>query len=138
MPAVHSTNPLLKVMLPPVNGHLLELRDETGAVATRVYLTGDTMLFDGLDEIGRRHPDIDTAVVHLGVTTLPGGFVVTMTGPTASSVCAASRRAPPCPCTTTTTACSSPVSTTSAPPSTVPGSRWTFAMPTAAPPCPSR
>ena len=80
MPAVHSTNPLLKVMLPPVNGHLLELRDETGAVTTRVYLTGDTMLFDGLDEIGRRHPDIDTAVVHLGGTTLPGGFVVTMTG----------------------------------------------------------
>jgi L-ascorbate metabolism protein UlaG (beta-lactamase superfamily) len=60
-------------------GSLLELVDD-GRPAVRVYVTGDTMLHPGLDEIARRHPDIDCAVLHLGGTTLPGGFVVTMTG----------------------------------------------------------
>jgi L-ascorbate metabolism protein UlaG (beta-lactamase superfamily) len=77
LPGVHSTNPVLKAMLPPVMGSLLELADGDG-VRLRVYLTGDTMVFDGIDEIGRRHPDIDAAVLHVGRTTLPGGFVVTM------------------------------------------------------------
>jgi L-ascorbate metabolism protein UlaG (beta-lactamase superfamily) len=80
LPGVHSTKPVLKALLPPVMGSLLELSDDSGTVTNRVYVTGDTMLFDGLDEIARRHPDIDTAIVHLGGTTLPGGFVVTMTG----------------------------------------------------------
>jgi L-ascorbate metabolism protein UlaG (beta-lactamase superfamily) len=80
MPGVHSRNRLLRLALPPVMGSLLELVDASGATVAQIYLTGDTMLFDGIDEIGRRHPDIDTAVVHLGGTTLPGGLVVTMTG----------------------------------------------------------
>ncbi|HEU5034933.1 MAG TPA: MBL fold metallo-hydrolase [Mycobacteriales bacterium] len=80
LPGVHSTNALVRALLPPVMGALLELTDWTGTPALRVYLTGDTMVFDGLDEIGRRHPDIDAAVVHGGGTTLPGGVVVTMTG----------------------------------------------------------
>lgn len=80
MPGVHSRNRLLRLALPPVMGALLELVDGNGTTAAQVYVTGDTMLFDGLDEIARRHPDIDTAVVHLGGTTLPGGAVVTMTG----------------------------------------------------------
>jgi L-ascorbate metabolism protein UlaG (beta-lactamase superfamily) len=33
-----------------------------------VYLSGDTLTGDHLDEIARRHPDIDVAVVHLGGT----------------------------------------------------------------------
>jgi L-ascorbate metabolism protein UlaG (beta-lactamase superfamily) len=47
---------------------------------TRVYLSGDTLLVDELAEIGARYPGIDTAVLHLGGTTLPGGLVVTMDG----------------------------------------------------------
>jgi len=80
LPGVHSTNVVLKALLPPVMGSMIELVAPGGEVRTRVYVSGDTMLFDGLDEIGRRHPDIGTAVVHIGGTTLPGGFVVTMTG----------------------------------------------------------
>jgi L-ascorbate metabolism protein UlaG (beta-lactamase superfamily) len=80
LPGVHSTNAVVRALLPPVMGSLLELLDESGAPITCVYITGDTMLFDGIDEIARRHPDIDTAIVHTGGTTLPGGLVVTMTG----------------------------------------------------------
>lgn len=67
-------------LLPPVMGSLLEFGDTTGAVEQRVYLTGDTLMYDGVREIARRHPDIHLAVVHLGGTTLPGGMVVTMDG----------------------------------------------------------
>jgi L-ascorbate metabolism protein UlaG (beta-lactamase superfamily) len=61
-------------------GSLVELGDTSGDVAHRVYLTGDTLMFDGISEIARRCPDLDLAVVHLGGTTLPGGLVVTMDG----------------------------------------------------------
>jgi L-ascorbate metabolism protein UlaG (beta-lactamase superfamily) len=37
-------------------------------------------VYDGLDEIARRFPAADLAVLHLGGTRLPGGFVVTMDG----------------------------------------------------------
>jgi hypothetical protein len=40
----------------------------------------NTMVFVGLDAIAERHGPVDAAVVHLSGTTLPGGFVVTMTG----------------------------------------------------------
>ncbi|MEV7991281.1 MBL fold metallo-hydrolase [Streptomyces sp. NPDC086077] len=68
----------LRMLLPPVMGSLLELGDRSGRTRLVVYLTGDTLLYDGLREIPRRCPDISLAVVHLGGTTLPGGFLVTM------------------------------------------------------------
>ena len=37
-----------------------------GAVRRRLYLRGDTLTGEHLDQISERHPDIDTAVVHLG------------------------------------------------------------------------
>ncbi len=48
-------------------GTLLEHRRD-GQVRRRVYLSGDTLTGDHLDEIAARHPDIDVAVVHLGGT----------------------------------------------------------------------
>jgi L-ascorbate metabolism protein UlaG (beta-lactamase superfamily) len=39
-----------------------------GAVRRRIYLSGDTFTGKHLDEIRKRHPDSDTAVVHLGGT----------------------------------------------------------------------
>ncbi|HLM20141.1 MAG TPA: MBL fold metallo-hydrolase, partial [Propionibacteriaceae bacterium] len=36
----------------------------------RVYLSGDTLTGEHLDEIRERHPEIDAAVVHLGGTRL--------------------------------------------------------------------
>jgi L-ascorbate metabolism protein UlaG (beta-lactamase superfamily) len=79
LPGTHAPR-LISRLLPPVMGSLLEFGDTTGAVARRVYLTGDTLMYDGIHDIARRCPDIDLAVVHLGGTTLPGGLVVTMDG----------------------------------------------------------
>jgi L-ascorbate metabolism protein UlaG (beta-lactamase superfamily) len=80
MPGRHAGNRLLRRMLPPVMGSLLEFGPVRGPVRIRLYISGDTLLFDGLDEIGRRYPDMDLAVLHLGGTVLPGGILLTMDG----------------------------------------------------------
>jgi L-ascorbate metabolism protein UlaG (beta-lactamase superfamily) len=66
LPGIHARG-LMGALLPPVMGSLLEHR-VAGEVVRRVYLSGDTLTGDHLDEIARRHPDIDVAVVHLGGT----------------------------------------------------------------------
>ena len=68
LPAVHAYGVLGK-LLPPVMGSLLVHR-VAGDVRRRVYLSGDTLTGEHLDKIRERHPDIDTAVVHLGGTRL--------------------------------------------------------------------
>ncbi|MDX6324638.1 MAG: hypothetical protein QOK15_992 [Nocardioidaceae bacterium] len=66
LPAIHARG-LMGALLPPVMGSLLEHRAD-GEVRRRVYVSGDTLTGDHLDEIARRHPDLDAAVVHLGGT----------------------------------------------------------------------
>ena len=66
-------------LLPPVMGSLLEHTAADGAT-TRVYVSGDTLTGAHLDEIARRHPDVDVAVVHLGGTRVLA-HTVTMDGP---------------------------------------------------------
>ncbi|MEU6095122.1 MBL fold metallo-hydrolase [Streptomyces sp. NPDC047079] len=78
LPGRHAGDPVLRRLLPPVMGSLLEFGPVSGGVRHRMYVSGDTLLFDGLDEIGSRWPDIDLSVLHLGGTRLPGGFLVTM------------------------------------------------------------
>jgi L-ascorbate metabolism protein UlaG (beta-lactamase superfamily) len=68
LPGIHARGALSRV-LPPVMGSLLEHRGSDGRVL-RVYLSGDTLTGDHLDEVHRRHPDIDVAVVHLGGTRI--------------------------------------------------------------------
>ncbi|MFJ9197724.1 MBL fold metallo-hydrolase [Streptomyces flaveolus] len=80
LPGRHAGHPALRRLLPPVMGSLLEVGPADAPPLHRLYVSGDTLLFDGLDEIARRFPDLDLAVLHLGGTTLPGGFVVTMDG----------------------------------------------------------
>ncbi|MFE0823020.1 MBL fold metallo-hydrolase [Streptomyces sp. NPDC058847] len=80
LPGRHAGHPVLRRLLPPVMGSLLEFGPATGPPRHRLYVSGDTLLFDGLDDIARHFPDLDLAVLHLGGTTLPGGFVVTMDG----------------------------------------------------------
>jgi L-ascorbate metabolism protein UlaG (beta-lactamase superfamily) len=80
VPGAHSANPVIRALLPPVMGSVLEVAGQDGTVIRRIYVSGDTIVFDGLDAIARRHGPLDTAVLHVGGTTLPGGFVVTMTG----------------------------------------------------------
>ncbi|WP_228927749.1 MBL fold metallo-hydrolase [Streptomyces sp. DH7] len=79
MPGRHALGPL-RGLLPRVMGSMLEFGPAGGQVRLRVYISGDTLLFDGVDEIARRYPDTDVAVLHLGGTRLPGGLVVTMDG----------------------------------------------------------
>jgi L-ascorbate metabolism protein UlaG (beta-lactamase superfamily) len=68
LPGIHARG-VMGALLPPVMGSLLEHRVD-GAVRRRVYISGDTLTGDHLDEIARRHPDIDVAVVHLGGTRI--------------------------------------------------------------------
>ncbi|GHJ05397.1 MBL fold metallo-hydrolase [Streptomyces olivaceus] len=77
LPGRHAPGPA-RFLLPPVMGSLLEFGDRSGETRLIVYLSGDTLMYDGLHEIAERFPDIHLAVLHLGGTTLPGGLVVTM------------------------------------------------------------
>lgn len=75
----HSPRPLTR-LLPPVMGSLLEFADPSGEVLRRIYLSGDTLPFEGIPLIREHIGEVDRAVLHLGGTTLPGGLVVTMDG----------------------------------------------------------
>ena len=78
MPAKHATEEAVNELLMPVNGHLLDF-SRSGDQLYRLYITGDTMLVDSLEEIPRRYPDIDLGLIHTGGTTFLV-TVVTMTG----------------------------------------------------------
>lgn len=78
VPGIHAGTAPLRRLLPPVMGSIVEFGSADGEIGLRVYLSGDTLPFDGLREITERYPDIHLAVVHLGGTRLPGGFIVTM------------------------------------------------------------
>lgn len=59
-------------------GSLLQFSTVAGPVTHQLYISGDTLLVEELKEIPLRFPGIDTSVLHLGGTTLPGGLMVTM------------------------------------------------------------
>ncbi|GAA2229708.1 MBL fold metallo-hydrolase [Streptomyces nogalater] len=80
LPGRHAGHPVLRGLLPPVMGTMIEFGPVGGPARLRLYVSGDTLLYDGLEEIGRRFPAADLAVLHLGGTRLPGGFLVTMNG----------------------------------------------------------
>lgn len=75
MPGLHGPGPL-KFALPPVMGSMLEFEAWTGEgageTALRLYITGDTLMHDDLQEIPRRFPGIDLALLHLGGTRILG------------------------------------------------------------------
>jgi L-ascorbate metabolism protein UlaG (beta-lactamase superfamily) len=68
---------LLSKLLPPVMGSILDF--STPRRRHRIYVSGDTMVFDQLREIPRRFGDIDLALLHLGGTRVVG-VTVTMDG----------------------------------------------------------
>ncbi|MEU0168408.1 MBL fold metallo-hydrolase [Streptomyces iakyrus] len=80
LPARHAGHAVLRRLLPPVMGSMLEFGPAGGPPRMRLYISGDTLVYDGLDEITDHFPAADLAVLHLGGTRLPGGFVVTMDG----------------------------------------------------------
>jgi L-ascorbate metabolism protein UlaG (beta-lactamase superfamily) len=79
LPGTHAPGALQR-LLPPVMGSLLEFRDPGGETVRRLYVSGDTLPFDGMRAIREHIGEVDRAVLHLGGTTLPGGIVVTMDG----------------------------------------------------------
>ena len=79
LPGRHSPK-FARRLLPPVMGSMLEFGPIGGPPCLRVYISGDTLLIDELQEIPVRYPRIDTGIFHLGGTTLPGGLMVTMNG----------------------------------------------------------
>jgi L-ascorbate metabolism protein UlaG (beta-lactamase superfamily) len=76
MPGTHAPGPLRKA-LPPVMGSMLEFAGAEGGVRLRMYITGDTLVYDRLKEIPERYPEIDLALLHLGGTRVLG-LLVTM------------------------------------------------------------
>jgi L-ascorbate metabolism protein UlaG (beta-lactamase superfamily) len=78
MPGKHATDEAVDELLMPVNGHLLDFSRNDDRLY-RLYITGDTMVVDSLEEIPRRYPGIDLGLIHTGGTTFLV-TVVTMTG----------------------------------------------------------
>ncbi len=73
MPGKHAPQPL-DALLPPVMGSMLEF-EGGGRKPFRVYITGDTLVHDRLEDIPRRYPEIDLALLHLGGTRVLGVLV---------------------------------------------------------------
>lgn len=78
MPGKHAPG-LLLPLFPPVMGSMLEFQTSTGKRTLRLYITGDTLIFDQLKEIPQRYPEIDLALLHLGGTRI-FGILLTMDG----------------------------------------------------------
>ncbi|MDX2231114.1 MAG: MBL fold metallo-hydrolase [Leptolyngbyaceae cyanobacterium bins.349] len=70
VPARHGP-PVINKALPCVMGSLLELQTD-GTSRFRIYITGDTLIYDDIKEIPKRFPDIDLALLHLGGTQVFG------------------------------------------------------------------
>ncbi|MGV0835707.1 MBL fold metallo-hydrolase [Mycolicibacterium thermoresistibile] len=84
LPGRHAPSPIHR-MLPPVMGSMIEVSGVDDEVR-RLYISGDTLVVEELDEIPRRFGAVDAGVVHLGGTRLPFGrhlpigLTVTMDG----------------------------------------------------------
>jgi L-ascorbate metabolism protein UlaG (beta-lactamase superfamily) len=80
MPGQHAPG-ALTIALPQVMGSLLELGADAEPMGDqaqlRLYITGDTIIYEGLRDIPERHPQIDVALLHLGGTRVMG-LTVTM------------------------------------------------------------
>jgi L-ascorbate metabolism protein UlaG (beta-lactamase superfamily) len=66
LPAVHARG-VLGRLLPPVMGSWIE-HAVNGEVRQRIYISGDTLTGDHVDEVRQRHPEVDVVIVHLGGT----------------------------------------------------------------------
>ena len=76
MPGKHGPG-IMNSLLPSVMGSMLEFQDNSGKTLLRLYITGDTLIHEHLQEIPQRYPDIDLALLHLGGTRI-FGILLTM------------------------------------------------------------
>jgi L-ascorbate metabolism protein UlaG (beta-lactamase superfamily) len=76
MPGQHGPG-IVDFALPPVMGSMLDFEKLGGERLLRMYITGDTLINDDLNEIPKRFPGVDLALLHLGGTRVMG-ILVTM------------------------------------------------------------
>ena len=74
MPGKHGP-PIVDMALPDVMGSMLDFDDAEGGRLMRMYITGDTLIFDEINEIPKRYPGVDLALLHLGGTRVLGVLV---------------------------------------------------------------
>jgi L-ascorbate metabolism protein UlaG (beta-lactamase superfamily) len=70
----------MQALLPSVMGSVLDFGPGKGEPTYRMYISGDTLVYDDLKAIPQRFPGIDLALLHLGGTRILGVFKVTMDG----------------------------------------------------------
>jgi L-ascorbate metabolism protein UlaG (beta-lactamase superfamily) len=76
MPGRHGPA-LIDFAMPDVMGSMLEFRARPDADPVRLYISGDTLSIDELEEIPERYREIDLGILHLGGTKIHG-LTVTM------------------------------------------------------------
>ncbi len=76
MPGKHGPG-IMNSVLPSVMGSMLEFQNNAGNTLVRLYISGDTLLFEDLQQIPQQYPDIDLAMLHLGGTRI-FGILLTM------------------------------------------------------------
>lgn len=70
----------MQALLPSVMGSVLDFGPDTATPSYRMYISGDTLVYDDLKNIPQRFPGVDLALLHLGGTRILGVFKVTMDG----------------------------------------------------------
>lgn len=65
MPARHGPRGVA-LLLPPVIGTMLDFEQGPAGAAYRIYISGDTLVYDDIAQIPQRFPDVDLALLHLG------------------------------------------------------------------------
>jgi len=75
MPGRHGPIPFA-ALLPSVMGSMLDFSSAAGRY--RIYVSGDTLVYDDIEDIPRRFPGVDLALLHLGGTRILGILKVTM------------------------------------------------------------
>jgi L-ascorbate metabolism protein UlaG (beta-lactamase superfamily) len=75
-PGRHGPFPI-SIFLPQVMGSILDFQNINRSDLLRIYVTGDTMIFNDIKDISKRFPNVDIALLHLGGTTIMG-IMVTM------------------------------------------------------------
>ena len=76
MPGQHGPG-MVDFALPPVMGSMLDFEHADGGPMLRMYISGDTLIHDDLNEIPKRFPGVNIALLHLGGTRVLG-ILVTM------------------------------------------------------------
>jgi L-ascorbate metabolism protein UlaG (beta-lactamase superfamily) len=70
----------MQALLPAVMGSVYDFGPDPARPSYRMYVSGDTLVYDDLQAIPQRFPGIDLALLHLGGTRILGVFKVTMDG----------------------------------------------------------